>query len=176
MIRFRRIALAIAIAAASGGAQAQDDEVTPPAPQVFQALVACRAIADDAQRLACYDQQVAAVAAAEQSRDIVVYDRTDVREAQRGLFGLRLPRIRLFGSDDEQVDRIESTLTAVSGGQSSRPWVLRLADGSLWRQIDSEQLSRDPRAGHPIVIERAALGSFRAEIDGMRPIRVTRVE
>lgn len=171
----RMAALAAAVAVVPAAARAQDDEA-PPTPRVFEELVACRAIADDAARLACYDRQVAAVQTAEEARDIVVYEREDVREAQRGLFGLRLPRIRLFGGDDEQVNTIESTITAVAGGQNYRPWSFRLADGSLWLQIDSEQLSRDPRAGHAIVIERAALGSFRARIDGMRPIRVNRQE
>ena len=62
-------------------------------------------------------------------------------------------------------------------GGRGRGWIFRLEDGSLWEQIElRDQLSRDPRAGQPIVIRRAALGSFRAEVDGMRPIRVSRRE
>lgn len=173
MHRAPMLAAAFALAAAPFAARAQE---TPPAtPEILRNLLNCRSIADDAQRLACFDSQAAAVAAAEQSREIVVYDRGDIEEAQRDLFGLQVPQIRLLGEADEQLDRIETTITDVSGG-GYRPWVLRLADGTLWVQIDSEQLSRDPRAGHTIVVERAALGSFRAEINNMRPIRVRREE
>lgn len=152
-------------------AVAQEDEA-PPVPQVYNDLVACQAIADDAERLACYDRSVGAMRAAQEDDSILVVDREEVREAERGLFGLRLPR--LFGGG-EQVNEIESTITQVAGG-GRRPWSFRLADGSVWRQIDTEVLSRDPERGHTVQIRRAALGSFRAEIDGMRLIRVRRVE
>lgn len=170
----RRLSLAAALLAAAPFA-AHAQEGPPPTPEIFNNLLNCRSITDDAQRLACFDSQAATVAAAEQSREIVVYERGDVEEAQRDLFGLSVPQIRLLGEEDEQLDRVETTITDVAGG-GYRPWVLRLADGSLWIQIDSEQLSRDPRVGHPIVIQRAALGSFRAEVNGMRAIRVRRDE
>lgn len=173
MKRRSRLALALLAAAAPFAAHAQ--ETPPPTPEVFRNLLGCRAITDDAQRLACFDQQSAAVATAEQSREIVVYERGDVEQAQRDLFGLQVPQIRLLGEEDEQLDRIETTITDVAGGGYAG-WRLRLADGSLWVQIDSSQLSRVPRPGHPIIIERAALGSFRAEINGMRLIRVRREE
>lgn len=160
------------LAAAPAPALADDDE-EPPIPQVFNDLVACQSLTDDAERLACYDSRVTALRTAQEDDSVLVVDREEVREAERGLFGLRLPR--LFGGG-EQVDAIESTITSVSGGQRSRPWVIGLEDGSTWMQIDTETLSRSPRRGHPVVIERAALGSFRAEIDGMRKIRVRRIQ
>lgn len=166
------LAMAGLFAAGAVPALAQDDE-EPPIPQVFNDLIACQSIADDAERLACYDGRVAALRTAQEDDSIMVVDREEVREAERGLFGLRLPR--LFGGG-EQIDAIESTITRVSGGNRSRPWVFSLEDGSTWLQIDSEVLSRDPRPGQAVRIERAALGSFRAEIDGMRLIRVRRVE
>lgn len=158
-------------------AWAAADEEEFSVPQVFTDLVACRDLTDDAQRLACYDLQVAAIQQAESDESIVVVDRAEVRAAERGLFGLRLPSIRLFGgSDENRVDSIESTIASV-GGNRARGWSFRLADGSLWVQTDlTDQLSRSPREGMTIAIRRAALGSFRAEIDGMRLIRVSRAE
>ncbi len=171
--------LPIPLAAAlwAGPALAQDDDEEFSLPQVYTDMVACREIADDAQRLACYDRQVAALQQAEADESIVVVDREEVRQAERGLFGLRLPSIRLFGgSDESRVNEIESTIAAVDGSRSVG-WRFRLADESVWIQTDmSDQLSRSPRAGMPIIIRRAALGSFRAEVDGMRLIRVRRVE
>ena len=150
-----------------------DDEENPPVPQIFNDLIACQGLTDDAERLACYDSRVGALRTAQEDDSILGVDREEVREAERGLFGLRLPR--LFGGG-EQVDAIESTITSVAGGNRSRPWRFTLEDGSSWVQIDTERMSRDPRRGHPVRIERAALGSFRAEINGMRKIRVRRVQ
>ena len=156
------------------GVLAQDEE--PPVPQVFTDLVACRAIADDTARLACYDRHVAAIETAAEDDSIMVVDREEVREAERGLFGLRLPRL-FGGRDEDRVNEIESTITSVSGGGRRRPWIFSLEDGSRWMQIDQrDQLSRSPRVGHTVKIRRAALGSFRAEIDGMRLIRVRRIQ
>ena len=161
-------------------AHAEDDFSVP---SVYTDLVACRAMTDDAARLACFDAKTAALQSATDSSQIVIVDREEVREAERGLFGLRLPRIRLFGGggdddgeEEQHVDRIETTVTAASGGQRGRPWILRLGDGSLWTQIDSVVLPLAPRPGTAIVIHRAALGSYRAVIQGMRPLRVRRVE
>lgn len=171
------LSAALAAAFAAAPAQADNDEEQLATPQVFNDLVACREIADDSQRLACYDRQVAAMQQAESDESIIVVDREEVRQAERGLFGIRLPSIRLFGgSDENRVNEISATIANVSGSPR-RGWTFRLDDGSLWMQTElRDQLSRDPRAGMPIVIRRAALGSFRAEIDGMRLIRVRRVE
>lgn len=174
MIRRHRLPFMLFAAALPAAASAQDEEglATPP---VFNELIACRSIADDAQRLACYDRQVAAIQTAEENEQIVVVDRAEIRDAERGLFGLRLPQIRLFGNEEDQLDEIETTITSASGGGTGRPWSFRLADGSLWFQIDSLMLYRDPRPGETVTIERAALGSFRMRVAG-RLIRVRREE
>ncbi|NNC71944.1 MAG: hypothetical protein HKN78_03615 [Sphingomonadaceae bacterium] len=179
MTKLLKIALFTASAgliATPGQSQTEEDMAIP---QVYSDLIACRSVTDDAARLACYDQHVATMQAQADDESILVVDREEVRQAERGLFGLRLPRLgRLFGgSEENRVNAIESTITAVAGGQRGRGWRFRLEDGSLWVQTDMrDQLSRDPRVGHSVIIERAALGSFRAEIDGMRLIRVQRVE
>jgi len=175
MTRSGVLMLALCFTALPTAAWAQEEMAVP---QVFSDLVNCRTVSDDAARLACYDQRVGEMQAATENESLVVVERSEVQEAERGLFGLRLPRIRLFGgSDDNRVNEIESTIVSVGGGGRGRGWIFRLEDGSLWEQIElRDQLSRDPRAGQPIVIRRAALGSFRAEVDGMRPIRVSRRE
>ncbi|MFM6853543.1 MAG: hypothetical protein ACKOUM_05620 [Sphingopyxis sp.] len=80
--------IATACALLGGGtpaAMAQD----APAPRVavLQHVFDCRTVADNAARLACFDQQVAALETAEGSRDIRIMDREQVRAARRGLFG-----------------------------------------------------------------------------------------
>ena len=49
---------------------------------LVDALQACQAIADPAQRLACYDKQAGALLAATNKGDIAVVDKGEVRKAR----------------------------------------------------------------------------------------------
>lgn len=145
-------------------------------PQALVRLVECRAIAAEAERLACYDREVAAVDAAAAARDLVVVDREDLRKTRRTLFGLTLPDLSVFGDDNEDkesVGRLETTIKTVRQDPYGR-WHFELADGALWSQIDSRELPIDPRAGQAIRIRRAAMGSFLANVNNQTAIRVRR--
>jgi len=149
-----------------------------PRPQSFEAVVRCRAIADAPERLACFDAAVAALQTAQERRDVVIVDRQQVREGRRRLFGLALPRIPIFGGGDDDHDEdalrsLESTVSAVatSGGQ----YQVTLADGSVWLQVDNNMLAVPPRAGHRIVINRGALGSYMMRVNNQPGVRVRRV-
>ena len=159
---------------------AQRRDAPPPArPQSFEALVRCRAITDAAERLACFDAAVAALQSAQERRDVVIVDRQQVREGRRRLFGLALPRIPIFGGgdgddhDEDAVRSLESTVSAVatSGGL----YQVTLADGSVWLQVDNNTLAVPPRAGHRIVINRGALGSYMMRVNNQPGVRVRRV-
>ena len=98
-----RTKIAVAtIAAASVAVSASASEKERETPQVFKDAVACRDIADPAQRLACYDTAVGALATAEEQDDVVIASREEIRETRRGLFGLSLPKIKLFGGGDDE--------------------------------------------------------------------------
>lgn len=144
-------------------------------PALFTDLVNCRTIANSEERLACFDAKVAALDEAQQKQDIVVTDRETVKEARRGLFGFNLPKIKIFGENDnaEDIDEISSTITSVStqGGK----WLIVLEDGAKWLQVDSEQLVTYPKPGMPVVLKKAALGSFLVNIRGQRAIRMRRL-
>lgn len=158
------------LALVSGTAQAQDKGETP---EVFTNVVKCRAIADDAERLACFDAAVGRLETAQASEELVVVTRDQVEETRRGLFGLTLPKIRLFG-DDEADEMKELRATIASFGQSPRGgWVVTLEDGAVWEQSDNTYVGR-PKVGEEIVIRRAALGSFMAKIDGGVAFRIQR--
>jgi hypothetical protein len=184
MTALLRCAIGVALIAFGTTAQAQDDEERRTVPLVQQ-LYECRAITDPAARLACFDRQVAALAAAEESREVRIVDREAVREARRGLFGFSLGNIgNLFGggNDDEEeearadndvVTQIDSTLTSVARGENGR-LVLALENGQRWIQTDTGRGGRTPRAGEPVVIRRGALGSFIANIGDRPGIRVMR--
>jgi hypothetical protein len=144
-------------------------------PELFEALVRCRAIADDAERLQCFDTAAANLQQAEERRDLVVVDRQQVRENRRRLFGLPLPDIGgLFGNDeDDEVDHIESTVASASQVDYGR-WLVRLEDGSTWLQTDNEVLAARPRPGQRVRVNRASLGTYMMRVNNQPGIRVRR--
>lgn len=152
---------------------------TPPAsarPEILTRLTACRAVAEAAARLACYDAAAAALDSAERDGDVVVVDRAQVSAARRQLFGFDLPSLPdLFerGAGPERVDSIESTL-ARAGQFAEGKWVFTLADGTVWRQIDSEPVRFQNRPGQPVRVRRAALGSYQLVVGRSRAVRVRR--
>jgi|TARA_R110002124_G_scaffold44984_1_gene136530 hypothetical protein len=164
---------------ASSPSLAKDDDMPPPA--IFQDVVNCKTIADPTARLSCYDEKVATLAAAQESRQVVIADRENIREARRGLFGFSLPKIRLFGagSDDEaEEERFKQLETTITSAQEYGygKWMFTLAEGGTWQQTDSIRMNRDPSPGDTILIKTAAMGSYLATVNGQRAIRVKRVK
>lgn len=141
----------------------------------FQRLLDCRAIKDVAERLACYDREVASLDTAEQTSEVVIVDKEQVRKAKRGLFGLSLPNIKLFGDNDtsEDVAQIESRIASASEGIEG--WTIRLEDGTVWRQTGTDSFYRTPKAGLAAVVKRGALGSFILRVEGSPGVKVKRV-
>src|SRR6059058_4668534 len=67
-----------------------------------QSLLACRAVTDSAQRLACYDKATGAFAEAVSKKEVVVIDKVRATEAKRSLFGFSVPNFAgLFGGGDD---------------------------------------------------------------------------
>lgn len=139
-------------------------------------MIDCRAVTDAAARLACFDREVTAVAAAEARQDLVVIDRAKVRTARKTLFGFSVPDLGIFGggADEEGVNRIEGRLASAGRNPDGR-WTFRLTDGARWVQADSRELAIDPVAGQTIAIRKAAMGSFLANVNKQIAIRVRRL-
>ena len=177
-----RATLFAALIIAAPAAAADKPKQAPPA--VVQKLLDCRALTDSAARLACLDAGVAALAGAVESREVLVADKEEVKQARRSLFGLALPSFNLFGKGDDEDDdkadargvvtEIEAVLTSA---RQSRPgfWSFALDDGSRWVMTEGKTIPRDPRAGMKIRIRRAAVGSYLANVDGQIAVRVRRV-
>lgn len=147
----------------------------PPRPELFRKLVECRAIADNALRLACFDAQVTQLAEAEARNDVVVVDRVQVQKARKSLFGLTLPDLGLFGGDDpkdEGVDQIETKITSAALSRDGK-WRFTVEDGAKWVQTERRSIHA-PAPGDSVRIRKAAMGSFFANIDGRTAIRVRR--
>ncbi len=186
IVRAIGVIAAIGVAAESpAGAQTAAPSPAASSSSVVQAVYDCRAIADTAQRLACFDAAVAALAAAESARDIRIADRAQVREARRGLFGLSLRNLNIFGgggndedsaaarADPDFVEQIEATLSNVERDGVGH-LVLTLDNGQRWIQTDGGGGGRTPRAGTAVTIRRGALGSFIASMAGRQGLRVRR--
>ena len=177
MARLSKLNLGLALAGlaiASPSLAKNQPLASAPPPKIFSDVVQCRAIADAAQRLACFDQSVSALAAAQQSRDLYVADKDAMREARRGLFGFSIPKLRIFGDDDmeKDVDQIETTVAGV--GQGQRGLIFTLKDGARWAQTDGAYMDR-PKVGSIIKIKRAALGSYFGMINKGVGFRIERL-
>ena len=177
MARFSIVSSGLAIAALAmavpASSKTQPLAAAPP-PKIFTDVVQCRAIADAAERLACFDRSVGALATAQSSKELYVADKDAMREARRGLFGFNLPKMRIFADDDmeKDVNAIESTIAGFNEGQTG--YVFTLKDGARWKQTDSVYMDK-PKLGAPIRIKRAALGSFFGSIAGRPGFRIERV-
>ncbi len=144
-------------------------------PPVFEALVACKLIANPEERLACYDAKVTAIDEAEKKDEIVMADKESMKDARRGLFGFNIPKIKIFGNSDE--NEIKELVTTIKSARrdGDGKWVLTLADGARWQQTDSGNPIREPKSGMEIKIRPAALGSYFVNIGGQRAIRMKRL-
>jgi hypothetical protein len=169
------IAGSIVVTLVSGGlALAKEPKVKSPPPALFMSLTSCRALTDATARLACFDEAAAKLDAAVASNDVVVVDKTQVEQTKRGLFGLQLPNFRLFGSDnDTPLAQIESTVSGVRG--TADGWLISLADGSTWQQMDGLPLALCPKPGMAVIVKSAALGSFKMNVAKQPAIRVKRI-
>ncbi len=164
------------IASAPVLAADKDDAIAAP-PAIYTELVACKNIADAGKRLACFDTKVAALESAQTSNQLVIADREQVREARRGLFGLSLPRIKLFDGDKEKgdnVDQIEASVASIRKLRSGK-LLIKLDDGALWQQTEAKNSMRTPKKGDKIVVKRGSLGSFVAKVNDGRAFKVKRI-
>lgn len=139
-------------------------------------IARCRSITADAERLACFDRAVAAFDAAERAGEVVVLDRAQVRETNRQLFGFEItnpfagrPNI----AAEPVLEAVETTLSSAAHSGEGK-WIFRLADGSEWRQIDSDDVRFRNRAGEAVRVRRASLGSYMLTVGSSRAVRVRR--
>ncbi len=151
----------------------------PVAPGPVAALEACREVAGDAARLACFDRTVAAFMAARAKKDVVVMDRAEVRKTKRSLFGFTLPSFNIFGGGGDKDDADNDEIKELEGKLASgRPvgvgfYQLTLQDGSAWETTERKN-TLNPKEGDAIRIRKNAFG-YRAHWKSiMVPVRRVR--
>jgi hypothetical protein len=160
----------------SAGVAAKQPKDEPPPPPQVNALLACRAITDSEQRLACYDKSAAAIGDAVAKRELVVFDKESVKKTKRGLFGFSIPNLGIFGDEDDEVEIKQIDGEIVSTGLSADgSYTFRLADGSRWSQIDSKPIALEPQTGDKVVVKKGALGSYIMSIAKQSGVKVKRI-
>ncbi|MBK8272121.1 MAG: hypothetical protein IPK89_03780 [Sphingomonadales bacterium] len=159
-------------------AWAKDSSKPMPRSEFLQKVVNCRAITDSTQRLACYDAEVARLDEAATKNEVYMVDKQQVQKTRRTLFGLPLPNLGLFGGGDDdneenQIAELESTVKSAS--YNGEGWVITIAEGSTWQQMDFSPLALSPKPGMPVVIKRAALGTYKMSVRKQPGIKVKRI-
>ena len=110
-----------------------------------------------------------------------------VTKARKTLFGLDLPDLGLFGrtrsktadeaaktsGEEEGVEFLEAKIASARLGPD-RKWSFVLEDGARWAQTELKDIPT-PKTGQPILIRKAALGSYLARINDRPAIRVKRL-
>lgn len=145
-----------------------------PGPKPLDNLYACAEAVDSAQRLACFDAEVARLRAAEKAGDFAAVDVESVKQLQKESFGFNLPslpKIALPRLSGEGPDTAEAKVVGVSGAGR----VLALANGQTWRLTEPAPPGLKP--GVEVEIRKASLGSYLLNIKGRnKSARVRREE
>ena len=166
-------AFATLILGAPLAAQAKDKEAADRAP-AFQAVLNCRAITDNAARLACYDAAAAKMGEAETHGEIVVIDRAQATAAHREAFGLHVPSLSFVtrALKPEEVNRVDGVVDGFRVDVNGR-YTFMLEGGAVWRQISGD-LYKAPKAGSKVLIRHGSLDSYLMNVDGQPSIKVHR--
>jgi hypothetical protein len=147
----------------------------PPAGSIlFDTLLECRSVNDERKRLACYDGQAEAAAAAQKKGDVVILSKEELKDTRRSLFGFLLPKFSVRGlrMDEPDVDRIETTVTAARS--VGYHWSITLADnGGTWET--TEYLDVRPKSGDRAKIKKGLMGGYLGTIGSSNLIRMRRV-
>jgi DNA primase large subunit len=170
-------AVVLVLTAFSVAAIAGKDADAPARIASIEKLSACRAITDGAARLACFDREVAAFDTAVRDRKVAVIDQEDMRKTRRTLFGIALPRVKLFGDAEDgtpEIKEVTATIKATSQGEGGRI-VFTLEDGAIWAQTDDYPVFYSVNAGQKVTLKRASFGSYFADFEKSVTVRAKRL-
>jgi hypothetical protein len=171
-------AAAVGLVVATGAAAKAKPQDAAVRAAAFDKVAACRKITDSTERLACFDNAVAALEAAEKAGDVVVVDRSEIHEAKRQAFGLQnVDALKIFnrGSRPEVVDKISGVIARASQDGDGK-WVLTTQDGQVWSQTEAETFYPDPKPGDQIEIRAGLLGSYFLKINHHVSFKAQRIQ
>jgi hypothetical protein len=168
-----RLIVAVVALGLAGAAFAADE---PPA--AIKALSACRTIADNAQRLACYDREAGALVQSVERNETVVLDKQEVRKTKRSLFGFSLPKLPFFGGDKDpdkeepEFTQIETPIKTVRNIGYGK-FRFTIDDGAQWET--TEGINAFPKPGEKVVIKKGLMGSYFIKFEGSRSVKGRRI-
>ncbi len=134
------------------------------------AILSCTKVPEDAQRLACFDREAAALA----STPVAPPKLTPEQK-------IGLPREKVDALEappdavpEPQIKNFTSTIKSVSAAPGNRR-IFELDNGQIWRQSETKSFAAHP--GDQVRISKAALGSFFMELRSNKHVatRVSRV-
>lgn len=148
----------------------------------LDSLRTCQAIADNAERLACFDKAVGTIVAASDSDDLRIVDREEVRETRRKLFGFALPDLGIFGrrdgeqdnANEDELDVLQTTIASVR--PTGTGYILTTAEGAKWQIDNVPRRLLSPKVGQSLEIRTAALSAYFLRINGQGGVKGRRVE
>lgn len=127
----------------------------------------CASIADNAQRLACFDATYA-------EQVVVIAERVEIEEAQREeVFGFR-EEDAAIEREEEEVELTVTVQEVLQGNRRSQ--VLLMDNGQLWREIDGGTLRNRVREGWTGRVTRHWSGAYEIRFEGRSGyLRVARI-
>ena len=151
-------------------------------------VYACKEIASDTERLACYDAAVGRLKAAEDAGEVKTFTRKEVEEVKRDSFGFSipsLPKLAFGGKDDQgkdKSDELKEVTFAIKSVKAEKDLVHRdkdrlritLENGQVWVQTDDKSVRA--RSQKEARIYQASFGSYKMKLDGGLAFRVERVK
>lgn len=166
----------------AGSAAAQDASIIR-ADSPLAALYACSSIADNTQRLACFDTNVASIQVKEGKKEIVTIDAAAAKSIKKEAFGFSLPSLPKLGlpsfSGDNADGPDELTFNVKSVRKQGRDYVFVMDNGQVWRQANGN-FNYIPKGDLTATINAGAIGSFRMSLSNgkerVRGMGVRRVE
>ena len=140
-------------------------------------VYACKDIASDSDRLACYDAAVGRLQQAEIDGDLTTMTRQEAEQVQKDSFGFSIPSLpaimmRRSGDEKAQVKQVTMPVKAIRGSKGNLQIILE--NGQVWKQTDSKQLRNNGQK--EALISEAALGSYKMKLDGGIAFRVERIK
>jgi len=155
------------------------DSISP-----LNSIYACSTIADDTERLACFDQNVPALKIKEEKKEIVAIDAAGVKAIKRDSFGFSLPSLPKFGilknkNSKESKSALEFKVKSFSKGRKGITLVLE--NGHVWQQTSGD-IGYIPKGQLTAKIKPASLGSYFITLtnekgqSGRRGARVKRIK
>ena len=152
-------------------------------------VYACKDIAADTERLACYDAAVGRLKAAEEAGEVKTFTREDVEQVKRESFGFAIPSLPklAFGSKDadgkDKPDELKEVTFTIKSVKKEMDPVRRtservrvtLENGQVWVQTDDKKV-RVKKNMQEARISEGTFGSYKMKLDGGLAFRVERVK